>query len=168
MLYETDAYGITVLTDTTERAPTFSLPAFENTQLPDQPASLCYLCLPASKDTAQAWEQLLNRPPRCLEWEECRAVAGLDTLHGFDISLKAREHRCSEKFNTFYILHKDDGIHLKLGSCSHPLNTAGQPLLFRHLLLKLLLNTHSTLAMGRLGRYEGNLMTWVKAVRTTN
>jgi N-acetylmuramic acid 6-phosphate etherase len=33
--------------------------------------------------------------------------------------------------------------------------------LFRHLLLKQLLNIHSTLTMGRLGRYEGNLMTWV-------
>jgi N-acetylmuramic acid 6-phosphate etherase len=28
--------------------------------------------------------------------------------------------------------------------------------------VKLLLNTHSLLVMGRLGRYEGNLMTWVK------
>jgi N-acetylmuramic acid 6-phosphate etherase len=33
----------------------------------------------------------------------------------------------------------------------------------RHILLKLLLNAHSTLLMGRLGRYEDNLMTWVRA-----
>jgi len=32
----------------------------------------------------------------------------------------------------------------------------------RNLCLKVLLNAHSTLMMGRLGRYEGNLMTWVK------
>jgi N-acetylmuramic acid 6-phosphate etherase len=36
----------------------------------------------------------------------------------------------------------------------------GSPLL-DHLTLKLLLNMHSTLLMGRLGRFEGNLMTWV-------
>ncbi len=35
--------------------------------------------------------------------------------------------------------------------------------LFTHLLLKMILNTHSTLVMGRLGRYEGNIMTYVRA-----
>jgi N-acetylmuramic acid 6-phosphate etherase len=34
--------------------------------------------------------------------------------------------------------------------------------LFEHLLLKMLLNQHSTLLMGRLGRFESNLMTWVR------
>ena len=29
-------------------------------------------------------------------------------------------------------------------------------------LLKILLNIHSTLVMGRLDRYQGNLMTWVR------
>jgi len=32
-----------------------------------------------------------------------------------------------------------------------------------HLALKMLLNAHSTLVMGRLGRYEDNLMTYVAA-----
>ncbi|MBC2594783.1 SIS domain-containing protein [Ruficoccus amylovorans] len=162
ILYETDAYGITVLADTTERSPTFSLPAFENTRLPGQPASLCYLCLPHSPDSAAAWAHLLRRTPRCLEWEECRSVAGLETLLGFDISLKARTHRRSKNSDTFCILQSETGISLNLGPVSHQLALAEQPLLFRHLLLKLLLNTHSTLVMGRLGRYEGNLMTWVK------
>ena len=36
------------------------------------------------------------------------------------------------------------------------------PQLMRHTLLKQVLNIHSTLVMGRLGRYEGNLMTWVR------
>jgi N-acetylmuramic acid 6-phosphate etherase len=31
----------------------------------------------------------------------------------------------------------------------------------RHTLLKMLLNQHSTLVMGRLGRYESSIMTWV-------
>ncbi|MDO9579354.1 MAG: hypothetical protein Q7J06_02140, partial [Bacteroidales bacterium] len=35
--------------------------------------------------------------------------------------------------------------------------------IFPHLVLKMILNTHSTLVMGRLGRYEGNVMTYVRA-----
>ncbi|QYY36009.1 SIS domain-containing protein [Ruficoccus sp. ZRK36] len=162
VLYETDDYGITVLTDTTERAPTFSLPAFENTRLPDQPPSLCYLCLPQTRSADEAWATLLHRAPRCLEWDECRAVAGLETLLGFDISLKARLHRASETFDRFRVTTDEKGVALHLGGLRHTLPVAGAPLLHRHLLLKLILNTHSTLVMGRLGRYEGNLMTWVK------
>jgi N-acetylmuramic acid 6-phosphate etherase len=35
--------------------------------------------------------------------------------------------------------------------------------LFKHLVLKMILNTHSTLIMGRMGRYEGNVMTYLRA-----
>ena len=35
------------------------------------------------------------------------------------------------------------------------------PDLLQHLLLKQALNIHSTLVMGRMGRYKNNLMTWV-------
>ena len=45
---------------------------------------------------------------------------------------------------------------------SHRLDLSGLSLLEEHLLLKMLLNTHSTLLMGRLGRYHGNVMTWVR------
>ena len=38
----------------------------------------------------------------------------------------------------------------------------GASFLTQNLLLKLILNTHSTLVMGRLGRYLDNLMTYVK------
>lgn len=34
--------------------------------------------------------------------------------------------------------------------------------LLEHLILKMILNIHSTLVMGKLGRYKNNLMTWVK------
>jgi N-acetylmuramic acid 6-phosphate etherase len=35
--------------------------------------------------------------------------------------------------------------------------------LLDHLILKMLLNAHSTLLMGRKGFYQSNIMTWVKA-----
>ena len=52
------------------------------------------------------------------------------------------------------------GLHLR-GVRTAVTADRGLALLKRHVLLKLLLNAHSTLVMGRLGRYEGNLMTWV-------
>ena len=36
-------------------------------------------------------------------------------------------------------------------------------LFFSTWFLKMVLNTHSTIVMGRLGRYEGNVMTYVRA-----
>jgi N-acetylmuramic acid 6-phosphate etherase len=39
----------------------------------------------------------------------------------------------------------------------------GEDQLFNHLMIKMLLNAHSTLLMGMMGRYEGNVMTWVRA-----
>jgi N-acetylmuramic acid 6-phosphate etherase len=52
-------------------------------------------------------------------------------------------------------------VAFRLADLVHELPLEGAPPLFQHLLLKQLLNIHSTLVMGRLGRYEGNLMTWV-------
>jgi N-acetylmuramic acid 6-phosphate etherase len=38
----------------------------------------------------------------------------------------------------------------------------GEEPLMNHLMVKMLLNAHSTLIMGLMGRYEGNVMTWVR------
>jgi N-acetylmuramic acid 6-phosphate etherase len=43
----------------------------------------------------------------------------------------------------------------------HDVTANGLSELFQHLLLKQMLNIHSTVVMGRLGRYKNNLMTWV-------
>ena len=52
VLYQTESCGVTVLTDTTERSPTFSLSPFENNLLPEDSPSLCYLTLPQAHDPA--------------------------------------------------------------------------------------------------------------------
>jgi N-acetylmuramic acid 6-phosphate etherase len=54
------------------------------------------------------------------------------------------------------------GPRLEFGGFSHDLGLAGAPLLVRHLVLKCRLNLQSTLVMGRLGRFDSNLMTWVR------
>jgi N-acetylmuramic acid 6-phosphate etherase len=55
----------------------------------------------------------------------------------------------------------DDAIRLRLDGRTHEIAVPGAPEIVEHLLLKQVLNIHSTLVMGRLGRYEDNLMTWV-------
>ncbi len=159
--YSVRDYGITVLTDTTERAPTFSLAPFD--RLATQ--SLCYLALEDATSAAQAWLLLMNRPPRSLDWPEVDPRTTSDYLRGFDFSKPAVERkrrRASRRTDQeFAIRRTPGGIGLRLGDLAHEVPTRGLPELFEHLLLKQILNIHSTLVMGRLGRYEGNLMTWV-------
>ena len=164
VLYSTREYGLTVLTDTTERAPTFSLAAFENVQDTSLPKSLCYLMFTGSRNSADAWEALLGRGPRTLEWQESRSITGKDWLLGYDISSRARAHR-EERWGSsahlFSIDDESDGIRFVLDDMAVKIPMPADAIQ-RNLCLKVLLNAHSTLMMGRLGRYEGNLMTWVK------
>ena len=54
-------------------------------------------------------------------------------------------------------------IHFELDYLKHTLDLGGLNFLSAHLVLKILLNNLSTTIMGRMGRYESNLMTWVRA-----
>jgi N-acetylmuramic acid 6-phosphate etherase len=168
LLYETDnQLGITVITDTTERSPTFSLFPFENVYEADQNLSLCYLFMPDAKSSEEAWEKLLWRTPRTLEWPEISGIASSERLLGFDFSRKVlsrREHQQkSLKQHRFRIMYDQKGINFLLGNERYFLATPFSNPLFTHLVLKMILNAHSTLIMGRLGRYEGNIMTYVRA-----
>ena len=166
VLYETDAYGITILTDTTERAPTFSLLGFENQNNPSRIPALSYLSLPQAKDSEDAWKTILLRAPLTIEWEELAAVSGRARLMGFDFSAKALQQRetlvSPKRLHRFVISRQGDEMSFTLGSLNCNVNVRGLHPLFEHLFLKLALNMHSTLVMGRYGRYESNVMTWVK------
>ena len=163
VLYSTREYGLTVLTDTTERAPTFSLAAFENVQDASLPKSLCYLMFSEAHNSADAWNAMLGREPRTLEWQGS-SITGMDWLIGYDISSRARAHR-EERWGSsahlFSIDDERDGIRFVLDERAVAIRMPADAI-HRNLCLKVLLNAHSTLMMGRLGRYEGNLMTWVK------
>lgn len=166
VLYETNAYGITLLTDTTERAPTFSLMGFENQANPARVPALSYLCLPHTQAPLEAWKNILLREPVTIEWDELKAVAGRDRLLGFDFSVNARQQRealiAPQRLHRFIVDRQGDELSFVLGNCSHSVNVSGLHPLFEHLFLKIMLNMHSTLVMGRHGRYESNVMTWVK------
>ena len=175
LLYETDnLLGITVITDTTERSPTFSLYPFENVSEKEANLSLCYLFMPESKSSEEAWRKLLWRNPRTLEWPEIDGIASRDRLLGFDFSANILSRRAHQKKSIrqhiFKILDTDSGINFALDDESHSFfipyyegcHDSKNPL-FKHLILKMILNTHSTIIMGRLGRYEGNVMTYLRA-----
>lgn len=75
--YFADRFSMDVLTDTTERSPTFCTPPFR--KFDDQTATESWAFLFTSEsETPRAWEKLLKRPPRCVEWSEAevRALVG--------------------------------------------------------------------------------------------
>lgn len=69
--------AIDMLTDTTERSPTFCTPPFRKFDDTRASESWAFLFTP-EPDTPTAWNRLLKREPRCVEWskEEVRALVG--------------------------------------------------------------------------------------------
>lgn len=169
LLYEADGtLGISILTDTTERSPTFSLYPFENQNDLVKRPSLSYLYFPKASNSDEAWSELLGRLPRTFHWEEVTADTSEKRLMGFDFSKNLKDKRSlyleaphthfkisfDQTKNTLIFKLKDHSAHLVLNDLNF---------LSAHLVLKMSLNNLSTLIMGRLDRYESNLMTWVRA-----
>jgi len=165
ILYETNDYGITLLTDSTERSPTFSLKPFENRLAPDPVPAWCYLRLPETATPEAAWERLLARAPRPLDWEGLPEVSR-ETFLGFDLSAGVIEFRSKlvapRKLHPFRVWKSGSRMTFALGGREAAFDVGGLSILVEHTLLKIILNTHSTLLMGILGRYEENLMIWVR------
>lgn len=161
--YVTDPFlAISILTDTTERSPTFSLRGFENRLDQERHAALAYLFLPEAKSPEAAWSKLLWRTPRPLEWEELNGRINLEKLYGFDISILGLTDRSINVITEEFSIKYDLGcVTFKCQKEVATFNWGEEPL-FNHLMIKMLLNAHSTLIMGLIGRYQGNVMTWVR------
>jgi len=164
-LYVSTSAAITVLTDTTERAPTFHLPSFDNPRALTDRRALTYVMIPNARSVDEAWRILLARGPRPLRWGEVHLKATPEYLLGFDFSAAALEFRKSLYHDLnpepFHVECDQQTLHWKFIQREWSLILPQQSHLLDHLTLKMLLNIHSTLVMGRLGRFEGNLMTWV-------
>jgi len=65
--YAADSFMLDVLTDTTERSPTFMLPAFRKHDDSLSPRSWAFVKDPF-RSTQEAWFELLQREPRGLSW----------------------------------------------------------------------------------------------------
>lgn len=168
-IYQTHPdFGLTVLTDTTERSPTFSLSSFENMNDQKMTPSWTYLSMPKSRGES-AWTTLLGRSPRTLEWSETKERTGQARLFGFPVGVDAQDFRAhnidqmkGRKLEVISIDRNEKAqVVLQLGPTKTVLNL-GADLFTQAMLLKMLLNAHSTLMMGKLGRFESNVMTYVR------
>lgn len=164
--YRSQSCAVTVLTDTTERAPTFSLAPFENRFSIHDTPGWCYLIQEHVNDSKAAWLDLLKREPRCLEWEGISKFTGKNYLYGFTIGRNGKNLReiktGSDAHSCFIIEEHNDELIWQFKDLKETFKLRGLSLLEKNLVLKMLLNIHSTLIMGVLERYEGNLMTFVR------
>jgi len=170
ILYETDAWtGLCVMTDTTERSPTFSLRPFENQNdsQEEKIPSLCHIMFPHTDCAEMAWQDLLKRPPRAFYWQEITERTRIERVYGHDFSHNLKKLRATynhKNQHSFSIYFKNQQLCFSLRdenlSLAIPESLSIGSV---QILLKVLLNTHSTLVMGKLNRYQSNLMTYVRA-----
>jgi N-acetylmuramic acid 6-phosphate etherase len=66
--YFADCVAIDLLTDTTERSPTYCTPPFRKFDDPAATESWAFLYVPYP-DSPAAWEHVCKRTPRCVEWK---------------------------------------------------------------------------------------------------
>ena len=66
--YFADRVGIDMLTDTTERSPTYCTPPFRKFDDATATESWAFLYAPY-KNSDEAWERVCKRKPRCVEWK---------------------------------------------------------------------------------------------------
>jgi N-acetylmuramic acid 6-phosphate etherase len=186
-LHRSRSAAIAVLTDTTERAPTFSLAPFESMEL-DQSASASinkdsasrtYLEIPETTSAIDAWRKLILRSPRAfnapgdLILPDGRLVkVDENAILSFNFSEGVQNRR--QKYGVETALFIDVEVVQQLNSSKIVFRTesnskrwmtefnSGRDRLVQQSILKYLLNLQSTLAMGCLGRYHGNLMTYVR------
>ena len=66
--YFADRVGIDMLTDTTERSPTYCTPPFRKFDDTTATESWAFLYVP-QKNSDEAWERVCKRKPRCVDWK---------------------------------------------------------------------------------------------------
>lgn len=67
--YFADRFGIDVLTDTTERSPTYCTPPFRKFDDTTATESWAFLFVSCER-TEDAWQHIIKRRPQCVEWSE--------------------------------------------------------------------------------------------------
>ena len=85
--YFANRFGIDVLTDTTERSPTFCTPPFRKFDDTTAAESWAFLYVPYP-DSETAWRHILKREPQCVQWteDEVRKMVGEEkAAHQYEI-----------------------------------------------------------------------------------
>ena len=177
--YTAGSLLLDVLTDTTERSPTFSLPPFRPAGDTASPRPWA-VASSARKPADRAWGALLGRPVRGIPWGPGDYAAlgapalaarppslGADAVLAFDLGRGADDG----PRRVFRVAGPGDahGRALRVDEGAEPLLRLPLPLdpgpldLPTHLAAKLALNTVSTATMAAAGRLAGNWMVHVRA-----
>jgi N-acetylmuramic acid 6-phosphate etherase len=101
--YFADRFGIDVLTDTTERSPTYCSPPFRKFDDTTATESWSFLFMPC-QETPKAWERIIKRQPNCVEWTEpeVRALVNADKV--------ARTYEIVRKISTAELMRFKVGL----------------------------------------------------------
>ena len=166
--YEADDLLIDILSDTTERSPTFMIPPYKFLDDPDSAEPWAMLRIPGSSNQ-EIWKSCLKRSPRCISWNRSdyesaglevllkKGVPKIDEEALYRIPLggpnPGRKNSCQVVFR-----NQPDGP-LTIGNQRIGSGTVKTPLrLFEHLRMKLVMNIISTGTMVKFGRVRSNYM----------
>lgn len=182
--YFANDYVLDVLTDTTERAPTFNSPKFRPNKRADMPLSWEFVKNP-EYSTIDAWYNCFGREPRCINWEleeykNCgielskKPEIDLDALYQYEIGNESDTERegegnvaiwigfdksekfdaCVSNYGIKHIMIPDDAVN-SLEFTKTYMD------IFEHIAMKITMNTVSTAVMARIGRIWGNFMIYL-------
>ncbi len=178
--YFADEYMLDILTDTAERSPTFNTPAFKPSSDTSSPMSWEYVKNPTC-DTRTAWQKVLLREVRCIEWnDDDYAVCGItpemrtrsidrEALFAYSIGNEPDQQREGAKNAAVYagldsvpdaFYSAAEGYGIKRIIIRHGLLSIPETdmKIFEHIAMKLIMNDISTGTMARLGRIQSNFM----------
>lgn len=183
--YFAEEYLLDVLTDTTERGPTFHSPKFRPQCRKELPLSWEFAKNPCLS-TPEAWHACLGRKPRCIEWEaqeyaDCGIVTdkafhiGCAALYEYEIGCERDQEREEKEATAIWVGYDavppafENAAADYRNRCCMIGEKAGRSLrilpthmkLLEHLAMKMTLNTISTAVMARIGRIRGNYMVYL-------
>lgn len=163
ILYKTNdpILGLSVLADTTERAPTFNLVPYENNKL--DKLSPFYLSINETHNAASAWHFLLGEDPTCLKWADFPATLS-DYIQKFDLSTNSDRALAKYLDQPQHIsnwLIKNNVLSVNIDNQSTEI-LLPDDCFYKSLFYKIYLNSHSTLMFGKLGYFFGNMMIYLK------
>ncbi len=178
--YFTQNYMLDILTDSTERGPTFATPPLRQQCRKELPLSWAF-AKNSSLSTQEAWLDCFGRAPRCIQWDEAtyRRLGvtenipdiSYDRLLEFEIGREPDEERQSQH-NTVAIWLDSVQPGEDFAKCAAPYqrslslvfavdHTSTLLEIFEHIGMKMILNAVSTSAAALFGRISGNYMTYL-------
>lgn len=178
--YFTANYMLDILTDSTERGPTFATPPLRQQNRKDLKLSWAF-AKNAKLNCADAWLDCFGRKPRCIDWDETtyRRLGvteqipdiSYDRLLEFEIGREPDEEREAQN-NTVAIWVDSAEPDGDFDHCAAPYgrkialvfavdHTPTLLDIFEHIGMKMILNAISTSAAALFGRVSGNYMTFL-------